>query len=79
MVLLSSAGPVLVRRIACNKHPPALSSSEQFRRFSMDGFAHGAYGWSIVWMNSVVSVIAQWLTSPTRNRKVAGSIPGLTQ
>ena len=23
--------------------------------------------------------MAQWLTNPTRNREVAGSIPGLTQ
>ena len=26
-----------------------------------------------------VPVIAQWLTNPTRNREVAGSIPGLDQ
>ena len=24
-------------------------------------------------------VVAQWLTNPTRNHEVAGSIPGLTQ
>ena len=24
-------------------------------------------------------IVAQWLTNPTRNHKVAGSIPGLTQ
>ena len=28
---------------------------------------------------SGVSVMAQWLTSPTRNHEVAGSIPGLAQ
>ena len=26
-----------------------------------------------------VPVMAQWLTNPTRNREVAGSIPGLAQ
>ena len=26
-----------------------------------------------------VPVVAQWLTNPTRNHKVAGSIPGLAQ
>ena len=26
-----------------------------------------------------VSVVAQWLTNPTRNHEVAGSIPGLAQ
>ena len=26
-----------------------------------------------------VSVVAQWLTNTTRNREVAGSIPGLAQ
>ena len=26
-----------------------------------------------------VPVVAQWLTNPTRNHEVAGSIPGLTQ
>ena len=26
-----------------------------------------------------VPVVAQWLTNPTRNREVAGSISGLTQ
>ena len=26
-----------------------------------------------------VSIVAQWLTNPTRNHEVAGSIPGLAQ
>ena len=26
-----------------------------------------------------VSIVAQWLTNPTRNHEVVGSIPGLTQ
>ena len=26
-----------------------------------------------------VPVVAQWLTNPTRNHEVAGSIPGLAQ
>ena len=26
-----------------------------------------------------VSIVAQWLTNPTRNHDVAGSIPGLAQ
>ena len=26
-----------------------------------------------------VPIVAQWLTNPTRNREVAGSIPGLAQ
>ena len=29
--------------------------------------------------NVGVPVVAQWLTTPTRNHEVAGSIPGLTQ
>ena len=29
--------------------------------------------------SSGVPVVAQWLTSPTRNHEVAGSIPGLAQ
>jgi len=28
---------------------------------------------------SGVPVVAQWLTNPTRNSEVAGSIPGLAQ
>ena len=28
---------------------------------------------------SGVPVVAQWLTNPTRNQEVAGSIPGLAQ
>ena len=30
-------------------------------------------------MNGGVPIVAQWLTNPTRNHEVAGSIPGLTQ
>ena len=30
-------------------------------------------------MNPGVPVVAQWLTNPTRNHEVAGSIPGLAQ
>jgi len=26
-----------------------------------------------------VSIVAQWLTNPTRNHEVSGSIPGLAQ
>ena len=26
-----------------------------------------------------VPIVAQWLTNPTKNREVAGSIPGLVQ
>ena len=26
-----------------------------------------------------VPIVAQWLTNPTRNHEVSGSIPGLTQ
>ena len=29
--------------------------------------------------NKGVPVVAQWLTNPTRNHEVAGSIPGLAQ
>ena len=29
--------------------------------------------------NQGVPVMAQWLTNPTRNHEVAGSIPGLAQ
>ena len=29
--------------------------------------------------NGGVPVVAQWLTNPTRNHEVAGSIPGLAQ
>ena len=39
--------------------------------------------WGIVWNNSTcikgtwgVPIVAQWLTNPTRNYEVAGSIPG---
>ena len=28
---------------------------------------------------TVAPLMAQWLTNPTRNQEVAGSIPGLTQ
>ena len=31
------------------------------------------------YMHPGVSVMAQWLTSPTRNHEVVGSIPGLAQ
>ena len=29
--------------------------------------------------NSGVPVVTQWLTNPTRNREVAGSVPGLAK
>ena len=29
--------------------------------------------------NNGVPVVAQWLTNPTRNHEVAGSVPGLAQ
>ena len=29
--------------------------------------------------NTGVPIVAQWLTNPTRNHEVVGSIPGLTQ
>ena len=34
---------------------------------------------TIRFINAGVPVMAQWLTNPTRNHEVAGSIPGLTQ
>ena len=30
-------------------------------------------------VNLGVPIVAQWLTNPTRNHEVAGSIPGLSQ
>ena len=33
----------------------------------------------IKWKEKGVPIMAQWLTNPTRNREVAGSIPGLAQ
>ena len=30
-------------------------------------------------MSSGVPIVAQWLTNPTRNHEIAGSIPGLAQ
>ena len=30
-------------------------------------------------LNTGVPVMAQWLTNPTRNHEVAGSVPGLAQ
>jgi len=30
-------------------------------------------------MDAGVPVVAQWLTNPTRNHEIAGSIPGLAQ
>ena len=35
--------------------------------------------WKKIFVNEGVPVVAQWLTNPTKNHKVAGSIPGLTQ
>ena len=34
---------------------------------------------TIIKKNLGVSVMAQWLTNPSRNHEVAGSIPGLAQ
>ena len=36
-------------------------------------------GYPIQIQNDGVPVVAQWLTNPTRNHEVAGSIPGLAQ
>ena len=30
-------------------------------------------------LKTVVPIVAQWLTNPTRNHEVTGSIPGLAQ
>ena len=42
-----------------------------------------AYGWNMLVNLDLkkrgVLVVAQWLTNPTRNHEVAGSIPGLAQ
>ena len=35
--------------------------------------------WVLKKLNIGVPIVAQWLTNPTRNHKVAGSIPGLAQ
>ena len=38
--------------------------------------------WSIIQLKKEmkeVPIVAQWLTNPTRNHRVAGSIPGLAQ
>ena len=35
--------------------------------------------WFIKKRNEGVPVVAQWLTNPTRNHEVVGSIPGLAQ
>ena len=35
--------------------------------------------WQRIKMQSGVPVVAQWLTNPTRNREVVGSIPGFAQ
>ena len=48
----------------CGESVPPKSRSTQ-RETSL---GNGVYG---------VSVVAQWLTNPTRNHEVAGSIPGL--
>ena len=39
------------------------------------------HGWkTLIFLNLPgVSVMAQWLTNPTRNHEVSGSIPGLAQ
>ena len=35
--------------------------------------------WGICKKKKGVPVVAQWLTNPTKNHEVAGSIPGLAQ
>ena len=39
----------------------------------------GSWGPTLTFRMEGVPVVAQWLTNPTRNREVAGSIPALDQ
>ena len=40
---------------------------------------HMPYSRFIRIMDAGVPVVAQWLTNPTRNHEIAGSVPGLAQ
>ena len=35
--------------------------------------------WNLKYGTTGVSIVAQWLTNPTRNHEVAGSVPALAQ
>ena len=45
--------------------------------FNTHALLNGENGQVIKILSKGVPVIAQWLTNPTRNHEVAGSIPGL--
>ena len=54
------------------------------RKLKIRGIAHKVYSSTVIGVPSKenkggVPVVAQWLTNPTRNHEVAGSIPGLAQ
>ena len=56
-----------------------------FRKYLLDAsMAYGLIFFTRMWLMLIivhlgVPIMAQWLTNPTRNHEVAGSIPGLVR
>ena len=81
VLLLLDQPPHTKRSMKCS-FPRAFGSWEPLTRFGL-GLNHLREAFpdppTLELLLPAVPVVAQWLTSLTRNHEVAGSIPGLTQ